>query len=236
MSTSPSLFELKGKARTLQQQLSCKLHVAQHMIANSYGFTNWQTLSALFSASQLKKKIEPDLFAMPASLIKFIEESEGSASQKEKDDFSKSIYISLDVKDAMDFDVRDDFEEVSYHLFVRSMLLRQWNLYISGDPDFHGIEESEFGGKALQKEELLNLFDYDDFMEIFIFNVAMNERIFRYKGFSPGMTFEKTYALSMERCFFHPNFMWIKGTFIDLDLIPQIKVDGQVVRQNFAGR
>lgn len=235
MSTSPSLFEIKGKARTLQQQLSCKLHVAQQMVANSHGFRNWQTLSAMLSSNLFeKKKAESDSFAIPKSVLEFIEELENDASQDEKSDFSKSVYFSLDVKDAMDFDVRDDFEEVSPNMFSRSLLLRQWNLYISGDPDFHGIEESGGGVKALQKEELIRSFDPDEFCDSFMQD-QMEYTILRYKNTKPEMTFEQAYALAMERCFFHPTFMWINGTLIDLGSIPEIKVDGRVVRQNFSG-
>ena len=236
MSTSPSLFELKGKARTLQQQLSCKLHVAQQMVANSHGFRNWQTLSAMLSTNQFeKKKAESDSFAMPQSIFGFIEELENEASQNEKLNFNKSVYFSLDIKDAMNFDVRNDFEETTPNLFARSLLLRQWNLYISGDPDFHGIEEFGIGVKALQKEELLRSFDPDEFCDSFMQD-QMEYTIFRYTEPRPAITFEQAYALAMERCFFHPSFMWMNGTFIDLGSIPEIKVDGQVVRQNFAGR
>jgi hypothetical protein len=240
MSTVPSLFDLKGQARNLQLQTSCKLHLAQQMIATSNGFRNWQTLSAALSKKPSDKfQSIKDEYSIPNSLLEYVDDLEkrNKTWEFEKNLFSNSLFIALDIKEAMDFDKRDDFVsnyDKSHNFCYRPLLIKEWNSYVSGEHDFEDEIVSESDKKAFLADKLKN-FDPIEFLNDFNDYTVGEYTIFRYKKSEPGMTFEQAYGLAIDRCFWHPVYMWLNGVFIDISQIPEIKVNGQVVSRHHTG-
>ena len=62
-----------------------------------------------------------------------------------------------------------------------------------------------------------------------------NCRLFRYLGAAAPTSLEEAYKQTRQLSFFPPTHIWLGGKFIDIDEVPEIRVDGQVVLSTTPG-
>lgn len=201
----PTLFELKGRARHLQTQLSCKLHVTQNMVAKAQGFADWKALTTWYARRRCDAE-PPVALAMTAELLKYLDQVESEADRAL---FQQSLILAYDAKDGQSFELGDDFEwcnGTGEQLCYRSVLCSY---------------QHARKGAALGVDEVVDVLE----------DIAF----FRYQVATPELTFEQVYEIAMKRCFVHPLYLWLNGTFFDLVAIPEIKVKGLLVRRNAMG-
>lgn len=230
MLATPTIFVLKGQAKKLQIQLSCKLHIAQKIIANNYGFKNWQTLSAIAGKTQGETNEPPiNVHPMPSELKEYIDKIERSASKIEVENFKTSFILAMDSKDGGDFNYRDDFTKIyeeQFPLCEKYIIQDSWNWYVNEKKNEQEIVNINIENPFTLK--LKKSFDLTDFL----FS-SLDLAFIRYKGQNQPKTFEEAYGLALERCFWHPMYVWINGIYINTWELPEIKIKGKVVKSSY---
>lgn len=232
MSTIPSVFDLKGQARTIQKQHSCPLHVAYQKLAHQYGYRDW---SALNNASKQnghashsinQPKTEKQIFELPSEVTEWIADFRKNHKPSEIDveAFKNGLIFGYDFKEGNDFQFDDIFLEVDQNelssLTASDLAPVLWNSLIQ-----EYVSEYD-----CQKNPLLALKKAKELDPIEFIQDALNDMIFiRFTGENLPINFENAYALAIDRCFWHPLYMWFQGKFFNLQDIPEISVRGVVV-------
>lgn len=232
MLATPSIFVLKGQAKELQIQLSCKLHIAQKIVANNYGFKNWQTLSAIAGKAQGEINEPPiNVHPMPSELKEYLAEVERSASKIEAENFKTSFILAMDIKEGGNFDCRDDFTKIyeeNFPFCEKYVIQDSWESEVD-----YQYEELDGTISKKSKIDIVNNNLYEDFNLNDYLSDSLDLSFFRYKGQNQPKTFEEAYGLALERCFWHPMYVWINGIYINTWELPEIKIKGKVVKSSY---
>ena len=239
MSIIPSLFELKGEARTLQKQLSCKLHIAHQRIASQYGFRDWAALIIAANRNNNIADIKNPIsnisnkaglpYELPIEAIEFLANEKISLNIGESvvQTYHKGLVFALDIIDSFEFRFDEIFvpcEREFYFLCADDIAPVSWSRFAQAY-----LIEAE--NQAEEPNVLLKLKNAKDINPIeFVENTLMNLSLIRFCGENLPDTFEAAYALVLERSFWHPIYMWFNGQFIDIEELPEIRINGIQVR------
>jgi hypothetical protein len=240
----PTLFALKGEARSLQTLLSAAqgrqitLSYAQQRLAATYGYGDWQALRA---AAITQHACTPsgnalNQWPLPAEVTRFLDhrarntrlhpDTVGAASS--------GIVFVYDRKEATHFHVDDvavSDDDLHYACAPQiaptmwSAAMNSWVAAASELPDTRpfAIERKRRPFSDLDPVGLMTESILDDLS------------FFRYAGTDSLATFEQAYGFALSRCRFHPLYVILRGRAFDCSAIPKIFVDGVVVRCNVPG-
>lgn len=111
MSTIPSVFDLKGQARAIQTQHSCKLSVAYQILAAQHGFRDWAALSSAAKKTGDAANNDQDhdgvgsRSEVPSEVIQWLKtfKEEFKASPSEIKAFQSGLIFGYDPKEAHEF-------------------------------------------------------------------------------------------------------------------------------------
>jgi hypothetical protein len=233
MSTIPSVYELKGQARALQEELSCKLSLAQQKLASQHGFRDWAALSTASKngkiADQLTKSTLNDKqkFELPKEVVDLLRDQRASAKPEIStiQAFETGLLFAFDIKEGQDFRFDEVMmpDEHAIDICSTDIAPVAWNAFM----EEYLLEAKVEVTSPIELQKLLHANDIDP-VEIVMDSLSL---VFvRYAGEQLPTSFEDAYALSLDRCFWHPIYMWFQGKFINLEDLQEIRVRGTVVK------
>jgi hypothetical protein len=204
--------KLKRLAKIQRKETGSSLAVALDTVAQSSGYINWKHVAGCLQLSKSAPKTLPPL---PLTLQNFLvnHARSNSMSTETRQAFQTGLVFSMDAKEAESLQLSEVIVECDDAWIAAASDI--WPLLVHGVD--HELDVSL--AERLGEEDLLNT-AIDD---------LRNFRHFRYTGVNTPATLEEAFAFIMKHSFFGPLFLWVKGQFINIDDVPEVRVDGRIV-------
>lgn len=216
--TATAADKINRLAKTLRKTTKTSLAIALDTVAKQHGYQHWKHVTLCEEQTTALRISKP----LPDELKAFLNESAAAnpiLSETQKA-FDQGFVFAMDIKDAQDLALQDDYEELEDGWQVAAWDL--WRNLIHSRDDETGTTLFE----TRTEDELLDI----------VLNDQPNYRFFRFTGTSTPASLEAAYKSIQQMSFFPPTHIWLSGKFIDIHEIPEIKIDGRVVLSNAAGR
>lgn len=215
--TATAAEKLKRLAKTLRKSTGTSLAVALDAIAKKHGYQHWKHVSVCLEQTASVSRSKP----LPESLKDLLDRAaaRNPASADSQKAFAQGFVFAMDIKDAEELSPTSEYAECDdgWHLAARDL----WRELVHYRDDETGATLVE-----TQSPEGLASTALDD---------LQNYRFFRYLGAVAPASLEEAYKQINQLSFFPPTHIWLGGKFIDIDEIPEIRVDGQVVLSSTPG-
>lgn len=212
--TATAVEKLKRSAKNLRKETRTSLAVALESIAKSAGYDNWKHVTVCLEQTASQSKDDTNL---PKVISDFLAHQlkDSPPSPEILDAIANGLVFAMDVKDAeeLNLDRKSDLDECESVWPVAAADMWKVLVYTKNPENDKCLADFKQG------DELLNT-ALDD---------LMNYRFFRYTGAEIPSSFEEAYALVFRRMYFPPAFVWVKGKFIDMDNVREIKLDDKVI-------
>jgi hypothetical protein len=210
--------KLKRHAKTQRKGTGSSLATALDAIAKEQGYINWKHVT--WCAEQTKSAPQTAQ-ALPAILAQFLVEvtRDNPPTPETKSTFQSGLVFAVDVKEADDVVLGDDVVpcEDGSPLAAADM----WRVYVH-------VKDDETGTSLVQD------LDEEALLEA-AREYLMDYRFFRYTGAHAPASLNDAFARVLGRNFFPPTHVWLKGQFLDMEDVPEVQVDGQVVYSSASG-
>jgi hypothetical protein len=209
--------KLKRLAKTRRKSTGTSLAVALDAVAKEHGYEHWKHVTVCLEQTPRLSLERP----LPEFLKDLLDEAaaRNPASAESQQAFAQGFVFAMDVKDAEDLSPTSDYIECddAWHLAARDL----WRGLVH-------YRDEETGTTLLeaQSPEDLSGTALDD---------LQNYRLFRYLGAVAPASLEEAYKKTRELSFFLPTHVWLRGKFIDIGEVPEIRVDGQVMLSTTPG-
>lgn len=212
ISTTATLADkLKRLAKKRRKTTGTSLAVALDIVAQEHGYAHWKHVTVCVEQTLHLRPRK----ALPLSLKSILDEASAShpASQDTQQAFAQGLAFAMDVKDAEQLSLTADYVECEdgWHLAAQDL----WQALIRHRSDVSGLTPME-----AESPEDLAIMAMDD---------LQNYRFFRHLGDLAPTSLEEAYEQIHHISFFPPGHIWLRGRFIDLAEIPEIRIDGRVV-------
>lgn len=212
ISTTATLADkLKRLAKKRRKTTGTSLAVALDIVAQEHGYAHWKHVTVCVEQTLHRRPRK----ALPLSLKSILDEASAShpASHDSQQAFAQGLAFAMDVKDAEQLSLTADYVECEdgWHLAAQDL----WQALIHHRSDVTGITPME-----AESPEDLAIMAMDD---------LQNYRFFRHLGDLAPTSLEEAYEQIHQISFFPPSHIWLRGRFIDLAEIPEIRIDGRVV-------
>ncbi|WP_442782717.1 hypothetical protein [Collimonas fungivorans] len=210
--TATAAEKLKRLAKNLRKQSGTSLAVALDSIAKTNGYASWKHVTQCLEKS---KSHIAAATGLPHVLTSFL--AEASKDESPSTDaiaaFQHGLVFAMDVKDADEEHLDDDLEECDEAWMLAAADI--WRVFVNAKDD-----ESDTA--------LVDRLDGEDLV-IAAQENFVNYRLFRYTGTPVPTSLDDAFARVLRRFFFRPTHVWLKGKFIDMDDVREVRVDGKVV-------
>ncbi len=215
--TATAAEKLKRRAKALRKETRTSLAVAQETVAKEDGYLSWKHVTVCADRTEAEPKALPRL---PTLLVDCLA---GEARRQPPDEqsvraFSSGLVFAMDVKDADGLDLGENVVECDDGWTIAAADI--WRVYVR-----HREDDSSLA-KTMEPEELLE--SASDYIS--------NYRLFRYTGIDTPKDLNAAFAVVLGRYFFRPQYVWLKGQFIDIAEVPEVVVDGRVIYRSHNGR
>jgi hypothetical protein len=219
--TATAAEKLKRLAKTQRKGTGSSLAVALDAVAIEHGYTNWKHVTWCAEQGKIAGATVPFLRQLPGRLAQFLNDVIGheSPTSETKRAFQNGLVFAVDVKHAGDVVLGDDVVACDDGASVAAVDV--WTVLVNA-------KDEETGAPLLQ--------DLDDeaLLEVAREHL-MDYRFFRYTGASVPASLDDAFAKVLGRTFFPPTHVWLKGKFIDMSDVPEVRVDGRVVYASAPG-
>lgn len=212
ISTTATLADkLKRLAKTRRKATGTSLAVALDTVSQEHGYAHWKHVTGCVEQT-ISLRHETSL---PVSLKSILDEANADcpASHELQQAFARGLVFAMDVKDAKQLTLTADYVECEdgWHLAAKDL----WQALIHHHGDATGTTPIE-----VESPEDLSIMAMDD---------LQNYRFFRRLGNNVPTSLEEAYKQIHQISFFPPTHIWLRGRFIDLAEIPEIRIDGRIV-------
>lgn len=213
--TQTATEKLKRLAKLRRSSNGTSLAVALDAISKENGFDNWKHVTTCLTQTSAAQITTKQVKALPEHLVDLLQgyERNSPASTESRNAFAHGFIFAMDVKDAQDINLSEDYSEANDAWYLAAKDI--WPVVI------HSISEGT-------GESLLDTRSQSELQEI-VLDDGGNNNFFRYSGKNPPKTIEDAYANVMKMSFFSPFYMWINGEFIDMAEVKEIRVNGSIV-------
>jgi hypothetical protein len=217
--TATAAEKLKRLAKNLRKESGTSLAVALDATAKSHGYANWKHVTQCLE--QGKSVATKAATALPKLLANYLAESaeDDPPSTDTLAAFQRGLVFAMDVKDADGVNLGDDLVECNDAWMLVAADI--WRVFVHAKDDETGTA-------------LVDRLDGDDLVNVAQENL-MNYRLFRYTGMPLPTSLDDAFALIQPRFFFPPTHIWLRGQFIDMEDVREIRVEGQVVYSSIVG-
>ena len=216
--TATAAEKLKRLAKTLRKTTKSSLAVALDAVARQHGYAHWKHVTQCLEQTNGSAHSQSSL---PSSLADLLDDAAASdpASLETQQAFDHGFVFSMDVKDADELPLSEDFAacDDGWYRAARDL----WRVLVH-----HRDEET---GTSLYES-----MSPGDLAET-AFDDLNNYRFFRYLGGELPATLEEAYGMIHRISFFPPTHIWLGGKFIDISELPEVRVDGKVVLSSGSG-
>ena len=215
--TATAAEKFKRLAKMQRKTVPSSLAVALDDIARQHGYAHWKHVTVCIEQTA----VAATSMDLPPDLVQFLnsEAARHPASTVSRDAFARGLCFALDVKDAGEMlPILDCVEcDDAWHIAARDV----WRVLVySKDME---METSLF---EMQSPEELLMTAQDD---------LSNYRFFRYAGAQTPASLDDAFANVFGDMFFAPFYVWLRGRFIDMSEVPEVRVDGRVVFSTSGG-
>lgn len=216
--TATAADKIKRLAKTLRKTTKTSLAVALDTVAKQHGYQHWKHVTLCQAQTAALRQSKP----LPNDIEAFLNESAEANPilSTTQEAFDHGFVFAMDVKDAQDLVLQGDYEELEDGWQVAARNL--WYSLIHSRDDETGTTLFE----TCPQDELLQI----------VLDDQSNYRFFRFTGATIPASLEAAYRAIRQMSFFPPTHIWLGGRYIDIQEVPEIKVDGQVVLSNLAAR
>jgi hypothetical protein len=215
--TATAAEKLKRLAKTRRKTTGTSLAVALDAVAKQHGYEHWKHVTACLEQTASLSRSKP----LPESLKDILDRAaaRNPASADSQKAFAQGFVFAMDVKDAQELFLTSEYAECEdgWYLAARDL----WRGLVHYRDDETGTTLFE-----TQSPEDLASTALDD---------LQNYRLFRYLGATAPASLEEAYKQTRRLSFFQPTHIWLRGKFIDIGEVPEIRVDGQVVLSTTPG-
>ena len=210
--TATAAEKLKHFAKTQRKELGISLAVSLDAVAKANGYFNWKHVTQCLEQS---KSATRGAVSLPPLLANFLTEAENDnpPSVETRVAFQAGFAFAMDVKDAEGLNLGADLVECDEGwMLAATDILR---VYVHAKNDETNIAPFE----RLRGDDLIMAGQEN----------IMNYRIFRYTGAPIPVSLDDAFACVLQRFFFPPTHVWLRGQFIDMDDVREVRVDGRVI-------
>lgn len=215
--TTTAAEKLKRLAKTHRKTTGTSLAVALDAVAKQHGYAHWKHVTSCLEQTASTKRSKP----LPDSLKDLLDQASTRtpASAETQKAFAQGFVFALDVKDAEELSQISDYVECDDGWYLAASDI--WRELVH-----YRDEETDTTLFEIQSSE--------DLVSIAMNNLQ-NYRLFRYLDRAAPTSLEDAYKQISEFSFFRPTHIWLSGKFIDINEVPEIRVDGQVILSNSTG-
>lgn len=215
--TATAVEKLKRLAKTLRKSTGTSLAVAQNAVAKQHGYEHWKHVTICLEQTASLSRSKP----LPDSLKQLLDGAAAlnPASSESQKAFTHGFVFAMDVKDAEEISLTSEYMECN----------DGW--YLAASDIWRGLvhyRDDETGST------LFEILSPDDLASTALDDLH-NYQLFRYFGTIVPASLEEAYKQISQLSFFSPTHVWLRGKFIDLDDVSEIRVDGQVVHSTTPG-
>ncbi|MBA3597989.1 MAG: hypothetical protein H0W40_11535 [Methylibium sp.] len=213
ISTTATVAEkLKRRAKTLRKETGTSLAVAQDAVAKQDGYRSWKHLTVCAERTRTMLRALP---LLPKLLVETLaaEAKRQPPGEQSVLAFRSGLVFAMDVKDADGIALGDYVVECDDAWTIAAADI--WGVFV------HTADETPSHAETMEPDELLEAAHED----------LMNYRLFRYTGASTPVDLNDAFRLVLRRYFFVPAYVWLKGKFIDMASVPEVRVDGKAIYQ-----
>lgn len=212
ISTTATLADkLKRLAKTRRKTTGTSLAVALDVVSQEHGYAHWKHVTVCVEQTTHLRQRK----SLPPSLKSILDEVRVShpASHEAQQAFARGLVFAMDVKDAEQLSLTTGYVECEdgWHLAAEDL----WQALLRDRGDVTGTTPME-----AESSEDLTMTAMDD---------LQNYRFFRRLGNHVPRSLEEAYEQIHQISFFPPSHIWLRGRFIDLAEVPEIRIDGRVV-------
>jgi hypothetical protein len=215
--TATAVEKLKRQAKTLRKSAGGSLAKALDTVAQDHGYLHWKHV--IVCLEQTKQK--PLSKSLPDALKDVLDRVAQSnpASSETLSAFAHGLVFAMDVKDAEQLKLTSDYIECDDGWYLAAHHI--WPKLVHERHNISGTTLAE----TLSPEKLVST-ALDD---------VSHYRFFRYTGLDVPSSLEEAYKRVQALCFYPPTHVWIKGSFINVADVPEIRLDGEVVFSSVQG-
>lgn len=215
--TATAADKINRLAKTLRKTTKTSLAIALDTVAKQHGYQHWKHVTLCKEQTTALRITKP----LPDDLKAFLDKSAAANpilgdTQKA---FDQGFVFAMDIKDAQDLALRDDYKECDdgWHIAARDL----WRGLVHYRDDETG-------------STLFEIQSPDDLLSTALDDLP-NYRFFRYTGTTAPASLEHAYQMIQEMSFFPATHIWLGGRFIDISEVSEIQVNGQVVHARVQG-
>ena len=215
--TATAAEKLKRLAKTLRKTTGTSLAVALDAVAKQHGYEHWKHVTVCLERTASLSRSKP----LPDSLKDLLDRAaaRNPASAESQKAFAQGFVFAMDVKDAEELSLTSEYAECDDGWYFAARDLWRGLVHYRDDETGTTLFETQ------SPEDLIST-ALDD---------LQNCRLFRYLGAAAPTSLEEAYKQTRQLSFFPPTHIWLGGKFIDIDEVPEIRVDGQVVLSTTPG-
>lgn len=210
--TATAAEKLKRLAKNLRKESGTSLAVALDAIAKLNSYASWKHVTQCLEQS---KSPIAAATGLPHVLTSFLAEvsKDESPSTDAIAAFQGGLVFAMDVKDADGMHLGDDLVECDEAWMLAAADI--WRVFVHTKDD-----ESDTA--------LVDRLDGEDLV-IAAQENFMNYRLYRYTGTPLPTSLDDAFAGVLRRFFFPPTHVWLRGQFIDMEDVREVRVDGKIV-------
>jgi len=209
--TATAAEKLKRLAKTLRKTTGTSLAVALDTVAKQHGYEHWKHVAVCLEQTASLSRSKP----LPDSLKDFLDRAaaRNPASAESQKAFAQGFVFAMDVKDAEELSLTSEYAECDDGWYLAARDLWRGLVHYRDDETDATLVETQ------SPEDLVST-ALDD---------LQNYRFFRYLGAIAPASLEEAYKQINQLSFFPPTHIWLRGKFIDIGEVPEIRADDQVV-------
>jgi len=208
--TATAVEKLKRQAKDLRRTTGTSLAVAQDAVAKQHGYMHWKHVTECLKRTPSHRHNRP----LPKHLLDWLDRAAASdpAPDSTREAFDRGFVFAIDVKESENLTPHPEYIECEdgWHIAARQL----WQSLVQ-KMDADSVQ-SAF--ERLTPEGQLRT----------VLDALTNYRFFQYVGLhvpsSPENAFK--HARSLTSC--PPTHVWIKGRFVDVSELAEVRIDGQV--------
>ncbi|WP_439890927.1 hypothetical protein ACS7SF_17490 [Ralstonia sp. 25C] len=215
--TATAVQKLKRLAKARSKASNISLTAAREAVAKEHGYAHWKHVTVcLEQTAHLNSNNR-----LPELLKNILNQAakDNPSSPASRRAFGQGFVFALDVKDAEQLSATSEYVECEDGWYLAAKDICQELIHCRNDETGTTLFET-------QSPEDLATTVLDD---------LENYKFFRYLGEQVPASLEEAYKQIRQVSFFPPTHIWLGGRFIDLAMIPEIKVDGEVVLSTTMG-
>lgn len=215
--TATAADKINRLAKTLRKSTKTSLAVALDTVAKQHGYQHWKHVTLCQEQTVALRKTKP----LPDELKAFLDESaaRNPALSETQNAFDQGFVFAMDIKDAQDLVLRDDYKECDdgWHVAARDL----WRGLVHYRDDETG-------------STLFEIQSPDDLLSTALDDLP-NYRFFRHTGTTVPASLERACQQIQEMSFFPATHIWLEGKFIDISEVSEIQVNDQVAHAKVQG-